>query len=89
MNIIKVKEKSLLNQRRQRLAVWYVPILVLGALSDLLELSGSFDIFYKFTNSILLLLTLLWSTCYIVKKNLLSGINPKISFLIIRSNIRT
>ncbi|WP_308269725.1 helix-turn-helix transcriptional regulator, partial [Prevotella sp.] len=57
-----------LNQRRQRLAVWYVPILVLGALSDLLELSGSFDIFYKFTNSILLLLTLLWSTCYIVKK---------------------
>lgn len=68
MNIIKVKEKSLLNQRRQRLAVWYVPILVLGALSDLLELSGSFDIFYKFTNSILLLLTLLWSTCYIVKK---------------------
>ena len=32
MNIIKVKEKSLLNQRRQRLAVWYVPILVLGAL---------------------------------------------------------
>lgn len=59
MNIIKVKEKSLLNQRRQRLAVWYVPILVLGALSDLLELSGSFDIFYKFTNSILLLLTLL------------------------------
>lgn len=68
MNIIKVKEKSLLNQRRQRLAVWYVPILVLGALSDLLELSGSFDIFYKFTKSILLLLTLLWSTCYIVKK---------------------
>lgn len=68
MNIIKVKEKSLLNQRRQRLAVWYVSILVLGALSDLLELSGSFDIFYKFTNSILLLLTLLWSTCYIVKK---------------------
>lgn len=68
MNIIKVKEKSLLNQRRQRLAVWYVPILVLGALSDLLELSGSFDIFYKFTNSILLFLTLLWSTCYIVKK---------------------
>lgn len=68
MNIIKVKEKSLLNQRRQRLAVWYVPILVLGALSDLLELSGSFDIFYKFTNSILLLLILLWSTCYIVKK---------------------
>ena len=68
MNIIKVKEKSLLNQRRQRLAVWYVPILVLGALSDLLKLSGSFDIFYKFTNSILLLLTLLWSTCYIVKK---------------------
>lgn len=58
----------MLNQRRQRLAVWYVPILVLGALSDLLELSGSFDIFYKFTNSILLLLTLLWSTCYIVKK---------------------
>lgn len=48
--------------------MWYVPILVLGALSDLLELSGSFDIFYKFTNSILLLLTLLWSTCYIVKK---------------------
>lgn len=45
-----------------------MPILVLGALSDLLELSGSFDIFYKFTNSILLLLTLLWSTCYIVKK---------------------
>ena len=43
-------------------------LLVLGALSDLLELSGSFDIFYKFTNSILLLLTLLWSTCYIVKK---------------------
>lgn len=42
--------------------------LCLGALSDLLELSGSFDIFYKFTNSILLLLTLLWSTCYIVKK---------------------
>ena len=68
MNIIKVKEKSLLNQRRQLLAVWYVPILVLGALSDLLELSGSFDFFYKFTNSILLLLTLLWSTCYIVKK---------------------
>lgn len=68
MNIIKVKEKSLLNQRRQRLVVWYVPILVLGALSDLLELSGSFDIFYKFTNSILLLLTLLWSTCYLTKK---------------------
>lgn len=68
MNIIKVKEKSLLNQRRKRLAVWYVPILVLGALSDLLELSGSFDIFYKFTNSILLLLTLLWSTCYLAKK---------------------
>ena len=68
MNIIKVKEKSLLYHSRQRLAVWYVPILGLGALSDLLELSGSFDIFYKFTNSILLLLTLLWSTCYIVKK---------------------
>ena len=28
MNIIKVKEKSLLNQRRQRLAVWYVPTCV-------------------------------------------------------------
>lgn len=60
-------EKSFLDQRRQHLTVWYVLILVLGILSDLLEISGSFDIFYKYTNSIMLLLTLLWVACYLAK----------------------
>lgn len=61
-------EKPFLDQRRQRLAVWYVLILVLGILSDLLELSGSFDIFYKYTNSIMLVLTLLWVARYLAKR---------------------
>ena len=60
-------EKSFLDQRRQHLTVWYVLILVLGILSDLLEISGSFDIFYKYTNSIMLLLILLWVACYLTK----------------------
>ena len=61
-------EKSFLDQRRQHLTVWYVLILVLGILSDLLEISGSFDIFYKYTNSIMLLLILLWVACYLTKR---------------------
>ncbi|WP_308242649.1 hypothetical protein, partial [uncultured Prevotella sp.] len=61
-------EKPFLDQRRQRLAMWYVLILVLGILSDLLEISGSFDIFYKYTNSIMLVLILLWVACYLAKR---------------------
>ena len=60
-------ENSFLDQRRQHLTVWYVLILVLGILSDLLEISGSFDIFYKYTNSIMLVLILLWVACYLAK----------------------
>lgn len=61
-------EKPFLDQRRQRLAMWYVLILVLGILFDLLEISGSFDIFYKYTNSIMLVLILLWVACYLAKR---------------------
>lgn len=62
------QQKSMLDQRRQRVAAWYVLILSLGAIGDLAEVSGSFDTFYKYTNSAMLLLTLLWSVCYLAKQ---------------------
>ncbi|MDY4685489.1 MAG: hypothetical protein SO364_03750, partial [Sodaliphilus sp.] len=62
------QEKTILDQRRQHLTAWYVVLLILGILADLLEVSGSFDIFYKYTNSALLALTLLYTGRYIAMK---------------------
>lgn len=62
------QEKTILDQRRQHLTAWYVVLLILGILADLLEVSGSFDIFYKYTNSVMLALTLLWTGRYIAMK---------------------
>lgn len=62
------QEKTFLDQRRQHLTAWYVALLILGTLADLLEISGSFDIFYKYTNSFMLAFTLLWTGGYIAKK---------------------
>ena len=62
------QEKTILDQRRQHLTAWYVVLLILGILADLLEVSGSFDIFYKYTNSVMLALTLLYTGRYIAMK---------------------
>ena len=50
------EEKAFLDRRRQGLATWYVSLITVGILADLLELSGSFSAFYKYSNSIMLLL---------------------------------
>lgn len=63
------QEKNILDQRRQRFAAWYVLILTLGILADLMEVSGSFDIFYKYTNSVMLFFVLLFGALYVVKKS--------------------
>lgn len=63
------QEKNILDQRRQRLAAWYVLILTLGILTDLMEVSGSFDIFYKYTNCVMLFFVLLFGALYVVKKS--------------------
>lgn len=34
------QEKTILDQRRQHLTAWYVVLLILGILADLLEVSG-------------------------------------------------
>lgn len=63
------QEKNILDQRRQRFAAWYVLILTLGILTDLMEVSGSFDIFYKYTNCVMLFFVLLFGALYVVKKS--------------------
>lgn len=62
------EEKAFLDCRRQSLAAWFVFLITLGALADLLELSGSFSIFYKYTNSIMLVLIWTSTACYLLKK---------------------
>ncbi len=62
------EEKVFLDRRRQGLAVWFVLLITLGILADLLELSGSFSIFYKYSNSIMLVLIWTSATCYLLKK---------------------
>ena len=62
------EEKTFLDRRRQGLGVWYVSLITVGILADLLELSGSFSVFYKFSNSIMLLLIWTSAACYMLKK---------------------
>ena len=62
------EEKAFLDRRRQGLATWYVSLITVGILADLLELSGSFSAFYKYSNSIMLLLIFTSTACYLLRK---------------------
>ena len=63
-----LREPTYIDRQRQAIAVWYTLILSVGIVSNLLEISGSFVWFFKWSNSLLLLLTLLWEFAYVIRK---------------------
>lgn len=62
------KEEGVLDNRRKCLGAWYVAILTLGILTELLELSGAFDIFFKCSNATMLVLMYVWVTLYCTRR---------------------
>ena len=62
------KEEGVLDKRRKCLGAWYVAILTLGILTELLELSGAFDIFFKCSNATMLVLMYVWVTLYCTRR---------------------
>lgn len=62
------REEDTLDKRRKCLGAWYVAILTLGILTELLELSGAFDIFFKCSNATMLVLMYVWVTLYCIRR---------------------
>ncbi len=62
------KEEGVIDKRRKCLGAWYVAILTLGIISELLELSGAFDIFFKCSNATMLVLMYVWATLYYFRR---------------------
>lgn len=62
------REEDTIDKRRKCLGAWYVAILTLGIICELLELSGAFDIFFKCSNATMLVLMYVWVTLYCTRR---------------------
>lgn len=85
------REEDTLDKRRKCLGAWYVAILTLGILTELLELSGAFDIFFKCSNATMLVLMYVWVTLYCTRRitvlNLVSLLSVTTQVFIAADNI--
>ncbi len=64
----KEKELGFINRQRQIIVLFYTLTIMIGAISNLIKVSGAFDIFFTVSNSLLLLFFTLISIAYTLNK---------------------